>query len=633
MNELYINGSLCDLSDFSIIGVTKQANDIGELQNRQGDFTNTFKLPLTQRNLLLTGIPNDVQSNSSIPYQILNITYIQNGVTIVTNGRGVIESVNEFIELSVTAGNISLSDAIGDITVGDLFDSTFTWNLTNVIDTTDYWIYPLIDWRTDIDTYFDTAETDARFMLPCLKMPEFFQRLETYTGFQFDGTFINSSDFNQMVITPTDFVRTATLEVNSGRYILSDTAFPDTQLFDIPADTTPPVNVSLLFNIKTNTFSNSEFSQGTTPRFIPATNQVGILRFSALLNTFRFCNGNNSDVELYATTYIVNHTDSIVLSYQQTSVFTTQMNIGIFPNFNISFETDEMTFVAGKEYRVYTTLEVTNINLDSTLRATWQNSKFEFQQTKSIIFGSEISFKDLFRMKAKDVFKDALNLRCLMLQTDNYSNITRLDYFNDIKDKTPIDWTSKLDISAKNISFTFGKYARRNWLRFKNNTNVQDQIGDAYFDVSNDNLEADKDVIKLSHPATEQRSKFEGVNIPKIKAIDSDLQWNKPDYRILNVALQPIEVDYTDGTTTTTVTECPVANFIGGDVILENYYDSIQAILDKSKVVNLPFRLNAIDIENIDYLTPIYVECFGTFYLNKINAFKGDVTFCELVRL
>jgi hypothetical protein len=630
MNELYINGSLCDLSDFSIIGVTKQSNDIAELQNRQGDFTNTFKLPLTQRNILLCGIPNDVQSNSSIPYQVLNITYIQNGVTIVTNGRGVIEDVNEFIELSVTAGNISLSDAIGDITVGDLFDSTFTWNLTNVIDTSDYWIFPLIDWRTDIDTYFDTADTDARFMLPCLKMPEFFQRLETYTGFQFDGTFINSSDFNQMVISPSDFVRTATLEVNSGRFL----GFPRYRVvWDIPNSAQPPMFGVRYLPIATNTFTNAEFSFSTNSKFIPATNQVGILKFSGLLNTFRSCDGSDADVELYVQTFITNHTDSIILSFQQTSIFTTQMNVGIFPNFNVGFETDEMTFVAGKEYRVWSYVYFTNIPLDSTLLAQWESIKFEFQQTKSILFGSEISFKDLFRMKAKDVFKDALNLRCLMLQTDNYSNITRLDYFNDIKDKTPIDWTSKLDVSAKNISFIFGKYARRNWLRFKNNTNVQDQIGDAYFDVSNDNLEADKDVIKLSHPATEQRSKFNGVNIPKIKAIDSDLQWNKPDYRILNVALQPIEVDYTEGTTTTTVTECPVANFIGGDLIIQNYYDSIQAILDKSKVVNLPFRLSAVDIENIDYLTPIYVECFGTFYLNKINAFKGDVTFCELVRL
>jgi hypothetical protein len=629
MNELYINGSLCDLSDFSIIGVTKQSNDIAELQNRQGDFTNTFKLPLTQRNILLCGIPNDVQSNSSIPYQILNISYIQNGVTIVTNGRGVIEAVNEFIELSVTAGNTSLSDAIGDITVGDLFDSTFTWNLTNVIDTSDYWIFPLIDWRTDTDTYFDTADTDARFMLPCLKMPEFFQRLETYTGFQFDGTFINSSDFNQMVISPSDFVRTATLEVNFAKCSVTDFKF-----FNIPYVAPPPTDVTLLLPIKTDTFSSSEFSFSTNSKFIPATNQVGILRFSGLLQTFRGSQSSNEDAFIYVTTYIVNHTDSIILSYQQTSVFTTQMNIGAPPNFSVDFETDEMTFVAGKEYRVYSQLTLQKFNFQTDLLTTWgQTSKFEFQQTKSIIFGSEISFKDLFRMKAKDVFKDALNLRCLMLQTDNYSNITKLDYFNDIKDKTPIDWTSKLDVSAKNISFIFGKYARRNWLRFKNNTNVQDQIGDAYFDVSNDNLEADKDVIKLSHPATEQRSKFEGVNIPKIKAIDSDLQWNKPDYRILNVALQPIEVDYTDGTTTTTVTECPVANFIGGDLIIQNYYDSIQAILDKSKVVNLPFRLNAIDIENIDYLTPIYVECYGTFYLNKINSFKGDVTFCELVRL
>jgi hypothetical protein len=629
MNELYINDSLCDLSDFSIIGVTKQSNDIAELQNRQGDFTNTFKLPLTQRNILLCGIPNDVQSNSSIPYQILNISYIQNGVTIVTNGRGVIEDVNEFIELSVTAGNTSLSDAIGDITVGDLFDSTFTWNLTNVIDTTDYWIFPLIDWRTDIDTYFDTADTDARFMLPCLKMPEFFQRLETYTGFQFDGTFINSSDFNQMVISPSEFVRTATLEVNSGSWWGDGFSFNysfmllGTGSSGVTGTTVNPV---------IDTFTSAEFYQDVAPRFSPTVNKVGVLKYTTFINTIRY-GGSNEDKTIQIKAYITNITTSTVLSFFSTDVYTSRMNIGELGIFTIDFETDEMTFLSTDEYIVNFDVINENDNEDSTVLVKIVSTKFAFNQTKSILFNSPISFKDLFRMKAKDVFKDVLNLRCLMLQTDNYSNITKLDYFNDIKVKTPVDWTSKLDVSAKNISFIFGKYARRNWLRFKNNTNVQDQIGDAYFDVSNDNLEADKDVVKLSHPATEQRSKFEGVNIPKIKAIDSDLQWNKPDYRILNVAPQPIEVDYTDGTTTTTVTECPVANFIGGDLIIQNYYDSIQAILDKSKVVNLPFRLNAIDIENIDYLTPIYVECYGTFYLNKINAFKGDVTFCELVRL
>jgi hypothetical protein len=629
MNELYINGSLCDLSDFSIIGVTKQANDIGELQNRQGDFTNTFKLPLTQRNILLCGVPNDVQSNSSIPYQILNITYIQNGVTIVTNGRGVIEAVNQFIELSVTAGNTSLSDTIGDITIGELFNSTFTWNLTNVIDTSDYWIFPLIDWRTDIDTYFDTAETDARFMLPCLKIPEFFQRLETYTGFQFDGTFINSSDFNQMVISPSDFVRTATLEVNKATW--ENNGISDIQWLTFLGVGGTGVQSNVVLP-KTDTFTNSEFYQTTVPTFQPFTNQVGVLKYTTTINLFRF-GDSNEDKTISIKAYIYNLTTNTLLSFYQTATITTKMNIGNVVNFVISFQTDEMIFLATDEYIVNFDVIVQVDNKDSNVRVSIPVTKFEFQQTKAIIFGSEISFRDLFRMKAKDVLKDVLNLRCLMLQTDNYSNITRLDYFNDIKSKTPIDWTSKLDVSAKNISFTFGKYARRNWLRFKNNTNVQDQIGDAYFDVSNDNLEAEKDVIKLSHTATEQRSKFNGVNIPKIKAIDSGLQWNKPDYRILNVALQPIEVDYTDGTTTTTVTECPVANFIGGDLILQNYYDSIQSILDKSKVVNLPFRLSAVDIENIDYLTPIYVECFGTFYLNKINAFKGDVTFCELVRL
>lgn len=638
MNELYINGQLCDLSNFTRIGLTKQANNIGELQDRQGDFTNTFKLPLTQRNIELIGVSNDVQSNSNIPYQTLIITYLQDGVPIIANGRGVIEGITSTIDISVTSGNTSLSDAIGDLIVGDLFEdeTPFTWNLANVISGGSYWTFPLIDWRIDIDTFFDSDTIDVREMLPCLPIPKLFEKLEDRIGFKFDGAYVNGVDHNSMVLTPSEFVRSSTLTVNSARYLLTGGELADTTFFNISSTSPPPTFGTVYLPIKTNTFTNSEFSFTTNSRFIPTTNQVGVLKFSALLNTFRFCDGNNSDVSLYVRVFITNHTDSIILSYQQTEVFTTEMNIGILPNFSIGFQTDEMTFVAGKEYRVWAYVNYANIALDSTIRATWQNSKFEFQQTQSIIFGSDISFRDLFRMKVVDVFKDILNLRCLMVQTDDYSNITELDYLNKVKQNEPLDWTDKLANNIPELSFLFGKYARRNWLRFKNNTNVPDELGDAYFDVANMNLEVEKDMIKISHPATEQRSKFNGFNIPKVKALNSTKQWQKPEYRLLQVVKQDtdFDVNYTDGTTTTAVdTQIPFANFVGGDTLISSYYTTIQAILDKSKVIQLPFRLTPLDVQNVDHLTPIKVDCFGTFYLNKIENFKDEITICELVRL
>lgn len=634
MNELYINSQLCELSNFTRIGLTKQANNIGELQDRQGNFTNTFKLPLTQKNIEITGISNDVQSNSSIPYETLNVTYIQDGIATVVNGRGVIEGITNTIDISVTSGNTSLSDAIGDLIVGDLFtdETAFTWNLTNVINGGSYWNFPLIDWLIDSDTFFDTDTIDVRKMLPCLPIPKLFEKLEERIGFKILGDYIDSVDHKSMTLTPSDFIRTQTLEQNKATFV--NDGFNQIEFIDIPAGT-PGATATFLVNPLTDTFTSAEFTQGLNPQFTPSFNKVGKLKLITTITTFRY-SVLTRDVDLSFRIYIVNHTDSIVLTYYQTEVFTTETNDGILGEFVINLETEEITFDSTKSYRTYIQAYVEEFANDSTLRVSLQGTTFSFNQTQGILFNSDISFRDLFRMKVIDVFKDVLNLRGLMVQTDDYSNITKLDYFDKVKTNEPLDWTDKLANDVPELSFLFGKYARRNWMRFKTNTNVPDELGDSYFDVSNMNLDAQKDVIKILHPATEQRSKFNGFNIPKIKAINLTMQWQKPDYRILQVVKQDtdFDVNYSDGTTTTAVSSgIPFANFVSGDLLLNDYYGTIQAILDKSKVIQLPFRLTPLDVQNVDHLTPIKVEYFGTFYLNKIENFKDEITICELVRL
>ena len=50
IEELYINGNYIELGEASKIGVTFQVNDIANLANRQGTFSNEFKVPKTKNN-------------------------------------------------------------------------------------------------------------------------------------------------------------------------------------------------------------------------------------------------------------------------------------------------------------------------------------------------------------------------------------------------------------------------------------------------------------------------------------------------------------------------------------------------------------------------------------------------------
>jgi len=58
--QLYINDQLVDLADDSPVALTFQINDLAEVKNQQGNTSNQFKLPLTQRNRQILGFPDDL---------------------------------------------------------------------------------------------------------------------------------------------------------------------------------------------------------------------------------------------------------------------------------------------------------------------------------------------------------------------------------------------------------------------------------------------------------------------------------------------------------------------------------------------------------------------------------------------
>jgi hypothetical protein len=60
-------------------------------------------------------------------------------------------------------------------------------------------------------------------------------------------------------------------------------------------------------------------------------------------------------------------------------------------------------------------------------------------------------------------------------------------------------------------------------------------------------------------------------------------------------------------------------------------------ILTKSKVVNILLYLNSVDINQLDFSIPIYLDYYEAyFYINQVKQFNTthvDSTLVELVRL
>lgn len=652
MRSLFINGNIIDLSESSEIAVTYQANDVGSLQNRQGTFTNNFKIIQNDHNVSVLGFSHLMTSASSVPYSRLNCTYIENGVEIISDGYGILkDSSNNFFTLQIVSGNIDLSKSIGDKLIGEFYsnDTVYKWNTENAFNSLDgsrYYIYPLIDWRADIDTFFNSSPVaDVSNMLPAIKIPDLFSRIEADLGFSFVGPYLESDEHKTMILTPDEFTRSdESVNALKAKATFDPGPWDVTIIGNIPIPEDSGINYVRVYPTQNN------FETGfALNNFSVTENAIGSLSLSDNLSISwqkdeipgSFYNSQSRD--FYIVSRIIRGSDGQILAEITSEVWTGELND---PNstFYITFETGNILFEAGDFYYCAHDFVIqAHTNIDSRMFVMSEYCKFEYTPTSIIAIGSNLDFKDIFRMKTKDVLFDILNLRGVIIQTDTYKKEVQFNYFQDIVDNIPsaLDWSDKVDIRSNNLSFRFGDYAQKNWFKFKENESVPKGLGDYFFNISNENIEAEKTIIQLNHSATEQKNKYLGYNIPEIKAFDSAVKWLKPGYRLLNLEKQNTSflVSFSDGTTTqTTSSNIPFARFIGFDKTIPEFYPALISILDNTKALKLPLHLSEDDVSEVDFTIPIYLHVpersiDGYFYLNKIENFTSGLTLCEFIRL
>ena len=646
MRELYINDKLIELSDNNPIGITYCANNIGELQNRNSSFSNTIKIPITQHNKIALDWSHLVNSSTDLPYIKLKATYIENGIELVSNGTGIINSVDEnYFNINILSGNFDLSELLGDKTIGELYGAdSFVWNKSNIIASNDRskpYIYPVIDWRSDSDSFF-TKDSVAKcdYLLPCLRVKDVFKKIEDYVNFSFVGSYIATTDHDNMVLTPDyfEYEIPSTITATNKAYGLWKTSF----------------NVGIGSSVintavypKLDTFE-ANMGYTTYTYFQPSVLKYGKLSFASTVVLNWYSVGNyawyqnkqkkNITIKAYIKDDLGNvHGISELINENTELNYSKEFVVNVETPENFAFNPLRKYYVRITVYTEQHTNKNSVLNIGAKVNT---NDLFVFTESKFIGFNQSIKYSDIFRMKVKDVLKDILNLRGLIIQTNSYLRTIQINNFDDLRANKSIakDWSSKVN-SISSLKYTFGNYAQKNYLKFKEFETVAKEYGDSYFSISNLNLDIDKTAVQIQHPATEQKFKYLGANIPKITGLDINKEWKKPQYRLLTLNTEYRVINYTDTTTTTEMlSNVPFCKFETFASIIPNHYKVLNEILENTKVITATIKLNGKDVNELDFSIPVYLDVpefsiSNYFYINRINDYRKGLTNVELVRI
>lgn len=253
-----------------------------------------------------------------------------------------------------------------------------------------------------------------------------------------------------------------------------------------------------------------------------------------------------------------------------------------------------------------------------------------------------------------ELLKNYMQMFCLLPIIDEPNKIVTLVKFDNLLDNIPncYDWSSKLDLTEDaEISFIQDNYAQNNNFIYKQDGDETKPIGtDGIIVISNQNLEKEKDIIELVFAGTNAVVRCSGLNVDNIGIFENGEYKAEREPRVLVNDIQPLSgggyVVLDDGTDYRNVYTLSIPYFIDanktfnlgfGNNLLDNYYDLISDVLGRVKLLKLLVRLNASDINQLDFTRPVFIQKYEAyFYISSIKGFtytESKSTLVELVKI
>lgn len=619
--RLIINGYKIELSSSTNISRTLQVNDIIELENRQANYSATFKIPKTANNVRAFNFLGVNGNTSNVPYQ-RNEAYLYSDSEecLVYKGWAIIKETSDNYSVNVLDGNIDLYKSIENLTLSDLdlTEANHFKTLTNVINSFDdstVYKYILADYNGK--ALYDTDKINIDYLTPSIPISYLWDKIFNTYGFTYEGQAFNTFAFQNLYLT-----------------------YPKGTLEETP---TPEAYYT---NDYTNLESNEEVGFETNVKHNNITTVDG-----------QFLSNDVGYVAPTEGTYIIeSDLDLRVSGEDQISgtssyvdwelhVLVNGVDNGILTSGSINYGNSPIYLQLNAGDIVSLQVHANNIILGIDFLSGDVSYNF--------LSGFDVDFNETFiDFKTKDFLKEVLNRFGLTPFKDKYSNNYRFLTLTELLQEPNIeDWSSYENKfqSLNSESYVYGSYAQQNNFVYKYNDDEADYYNGS-ISIDNVNLADSKDVVKSNIYAPEKLPSNElqkQTNIYKLwnKEVKDDgsvtykglekrfYLMRSEDYAFENDVIIGSEVLQTE----TTISTAPFESFfkLKFSEIIEDFYKPLSQILDKARIINASIYLNDLDVQNINFSSLKWIKDLNSYFLlNKVSNYsKKGVQKTELIKV
>lgn len=647
MKQLLLDGKLVPLKPDTTIALTKSICDIGDIGNRDSDFTNEFDLPKSQELQELLELPEKINGASAKPYQKINASVIENGVELVSNGFMILEGSGDSHKGTVYGGNADFFQLIEGEKLEDMDFSdaiyAHNWALTDIFGSkanTAGFVYPIIDWGA----YDNLSRTiNVGKLLPALFVHSLLTQIATEKGYTLAGNLISNDKYTKLLLPVTG---NQLKDIN----LLAKCKPTIDRNYSKPSQT-----VVSIFGIK--------FDDHMTDPFLLLNEQTVVMTGGTITDTTTYTcyNAGTFDFKTVVDYSGTGHSNSSwdlrlrVIPFGST-VLSQDIAITMPPVNSAGQLIINMPGIAmNKGDRAFVYLQINSALTTTATITIFGTSTFEC--TKAVVtavtFGNPFPIADnIPKFSKTELFKLVARVMCAMWQVDSSTKTIHWRQFNEIANNKgqAIDITDLVDESHKTeVEYHATEYAQQNWMRYKEDGSVPLQLGDGYFYIDDETLEPEKDLFTLPVAATEMTYKLLDLEVPYIDKYDSgaNLFSHSIQPRLLLLDYQTITgaaIGYTDNVNTSSSNDVPLCYFIKAqkdfslgfnDNVIEENYDSLVQVLTKYKKITERVNWSLLDIKGMDIFKPVYIAKHANyFYINRIDNFvNGELTDTELIRL
>lgn len=587
--ELYIKGESVDLGD-SEITLNFKSNLLGDISKITASNSYTITLPRTNKNIRLLDFPDVAGHESYMMRDYFNAEYYRNGVKLFDAKAVLISCSEDGFDVALTWGMsekfIQLMN--DDKSIQEFADMALPWNSSTTYDN------GLVDGQLshgyirhnagiDVD-----SNRDKIFIHPSVNCMRLLEEIASYYSLTMDwGSYKQYIELlylpliSQKANPKYNYFQAEFIKINdfglemslnstlSGISIVASNSY--IKIDDLSTDW------DLLVNIFTNAPSN--------------TSNVVLVRFNGDGGNFYnlYLNSDSSGTCSYKGKIPgnINNYSYVTINFIIQNGYTIiEGNGGIVKLSSINYDNKQLSY--GGVYPIGSNLPDISV-VDFIKQICW-------------LFG-------LFAIKS-----------------DTGVSFISVNKIIDNRDKA-VDWSKKLvptGWTAKETSYTFGDFAQKNYFRYEENENAKS--ADGYMVVQNKTLDHEKDLVKLPYTAGGDNGDMRAVPYFKWSDDGTIVELEDCGDRIMQLVIsfdsqgkEDARLDFSDLKFQNRVSRFGLSSY--------------QDLIKSPFVIKDTFRLTEIDLKNIDYTIPVYIERYAAFFAIISIKSQGDYSECELLKL